>query len=84
MNARDTLTPVAISPVEDIVADMRAGRIVTKQDLEALTNGFDGDVSSNALEVHISNLRRKLGRDLIETVRGAGYRITLRAHAAND
>ena len=54
---------------------LRAGRIVTKQDLEALTNGFDGDVSSNALEVHISNLRRKLGRDVIETVRGLGYRV---------
>lgn len=54
---------------------LRAGRIVTKQDLDALANGFDGDGSSNALEVHISNLRRKLGRDVIETVRGLGYRV---------
>jgi two-component system OmpR family response regulator len=37
-------------------------------------HGFDSEVSSNALEVHISSLRRKLGRDLIETVRGLGYR----------
>jgi two-component system, OmpR family, response regulator len=37
--------------------------------------GFDSVVASNALEVHISALRRKLGRELIETVRGLGYRI---------
>jgi two-component system, OmpR family, response regulator len=54
---------------------LRAGRIVTKQELDALAYGFDGDVSSNALEVHISNLRRKLGREVIETVRGLGYRV---------
>ena len=53
----------------------RAGRVVLKSDLERLTVGFDADVSSNALEVHISSLRRKLGRDLIETVRGLGYRL---------
>ncbi len=54
---------------------LRAGRIVAKQDLDALANGFDGDTTSNALEVHISNLRRKLGREVIETVRGMGYRV---------
>ena len=37
--------------------------------------GFDSVVGSNALEVHVSSLRRKLGRDAIETVRGLGYRI---------
>ena len=54
---------------------LRAGRIVSKADLDALATGFDGEASSNALEVHISNLRRKLGRGLIETVRGLGYRV---------
>ena len=53
---------------------LRAGRIVLKADLERLVHGFDSEVSSNALEVHVSSLRRKLGRDLIETVRGLGYR----------
>ena len=53
----------------------RAGRLVPKADLEALVVGFDGEVSSNALEVHVSNLRRKLGAALIETVRGLGYRV---------
>lgn len=54
----------------------RAGRIVTKTDLESLVHGSEGDLSSNALEVHISNIRRKLGAELIETVRRLGYRIT--------
>ena len=35
----------------------------------------DAEVLSNALEVHVSSLRRKLGRELIETVRGLGYRL---------
>lgn len=53
----------------------RAGRIVPKADLEQLVLGLDALLASNALEVHVSSLRRKLGRDLIETVRGLGYRI---------
>ncbi len=54
---------------------LRAGRIVLKADLERLVLGLDAEVASNALEVHVSALRRKLGRDLIETVRGLGYRM---------
>jgi len=54
---------------------LRAGRIVSKADLDRLVLGFHAEVSSNALEVHVSSLRRKLGRELIETVRGLGYRL---------
>ena len=54
---------------------LRPGRIVAKADLERLMLGFDATVSSNALEVHVSSLRRKLGHGLIETVRGMGYQI---------
>ena len=53
----------------------RAGRIVPKSDLESLMLGFDGELSSNALEVYVSAIRRKLRPQLIETVRGLGYRI---------
>ena len=53
----------------------RAGRIVSRRELEALVHGADGGPASNALEVHLSSLRRKLGRELVETVRGLGYRI---------
>jgi len=54
----------------------RAGRVVAKHDLEALVAGFDGHVSGNTLEVHVHNLRRKLGHDVVRTVRGRGYQIT--------
>ena len=54
---------------------LRAGRIVAKDDLERLVMGSESELASNALEVHVSSLRRKLGRDLIETVRGLGYRV---------
>lgn len=54
---------------------LRAGRIVSRNDLEALVLGFEGELASNAIEVHVFKLRSKLGKGLIETVRGLGYRI---------
>lgn len=53
---------------------LRAGRVVAKSDLHGLVLGLEADVNSNALEVHVSSLRRKLGRGAIETLRGMGYR----------
>ena len=55
---------------------LRAGRIVSKGELEQLVLGFESELSSNALEVHVSNLRRKLGHDVLATVRGLGYRVS--------
>lgn len=55
---------------------LRSGRIVARSDLESLVHGFQAENASNALEVHISHLRRKLGREVIETVRGLGYRVS--------
>ena len=46
---------------------LRTGRIVSKAELEQLVLGFASELSSNALEVHVSALRRKLGRALVET-----------------
>jgi two-component system OmpR family response regulator len=54
---------------------LRPGRIVAKAELERLMLGFDTVLASNALEVHVSSLRRKLGHGLIQTVRGMGYQI---------
>ncbi len=54
----------------------RAWRVVSKNDLESLMLGLGGELASNSLEVHISRLRRKLGAEVIETVRGMGYRVT--------
>jgi two-component system, OmpR family, response regulator QseB len=50
-------------------------RVLTRRQLEDLLYGRDEEVESNAVEVHIHHLRRKLGRNLIETVRGVGYRL---------
>ncbi|MEO6947664.1 MAG: response regulator transcription factor [Nitrobacter sp.] len=53
----------------------RPGAIRSKSDLEDRLYGWQDEVESNAVEVHIHNLRNKIGRDLIETVRGIGYRM---------
>jgi two-component system OmpR family response regulator len=71
--ARVDLTAREWAVLEALV--LRAGRIVPKPDLEKIVLGFESELSSNALEVHVSSLRRKLGRELIETVRGMGYRV---------
>lgn len=53
----------------------RPGAIVSKTNLEGSIYGWGEEVESNTIEVHISNLRKKLGTDRISTVRGVGYRI---------
>lgn len=54
---------------------LRAGRLVSRHDLEKLVLGFDNELASNSIEVHIFKLRSKLGKQFIETVRGLGYRV---------
>jgi two-component system response regulator QseB len=53
----------------------RPGQILSKSQLEDKLYGWQEDVESNAVEVHIHHLRSKLGSGMIETVRGIGYRI---------
>lgn len=53
----------------------RPGTIRSKNDLEEYLYGWQEEIESNAVEVHIHNLRNKIGRDVIETVRGIGYRM---------
>ncbi len=50
-------------------------RIFSKGDLEERLYSFDDEVDSNAIEAHVSRLRKKLGRSAIETLRGMGYRL---------
>lgn len=52
-----------------------SGQPVTRDRLEEQLYGWDREIESNALEVHIHNLRKKLGSDLIKTVRGVGYKL---------
>ncbi len=51
------------------------GRILSRQALEETLYGWDEGVESNAVEVYIHHLRKKLGKDLIRTIRGVGYTI---------
>ena len=48
--------------------------IVPKEALEETLYSIDSDVVSNTLEVHVSRIRKKIGKNHIETVRGLGYR----------
>ncbi|MDO9272120.1 MAG: response regulator transcription factor [Rugosibacter sp.] len=53
-----------------------AGRVMTRTQLEGALYGWRDEPDSNALEVHIHHLRRKLGNELIKTLRGIGYTIS--------
>ena len=53
----------------------RPSALLSKSQLEERLYAFGAEIESNTIEVYISRLRKKLGRDLIETVRGMGYRL---------
>ncbi|MEC5292737.1 response regulator transcription factor [Aurantimonas sp. C2-6-R+9] len=53
----------------------RPGQILSKAQLEERLYSFETEIESNTIEVHVSRLRKKLGHDWIETVRGFGYRL---------
>lgn len=53
----------------------RIGRIVSQAELADQLYAFDESRESNTIEVYVSRLRRKIGADLIKTVRGLGYRM---------
>ena len=52
---------------------LRAGRVQSREQLEERLYGWGEEVESNSVEVHVHHLRKKLGSDLIRTLRGVGY-----------
>lgn len=52
-----------------------AGRILSREQLETSLYGWGEELASNSIEVHIHNLRKKVGSDFIRTVRGIGYTV---------
>ena len=70
--------PVELSSREFPLLQMlleTAGRVLTRSQLEQSIYGWRDEPDSNALEVHIHHLRKKLGNELIRTLRGVGYTI---------
>ena len=70
--------PVELSRREFSLLQMlleNAGRVLTRSQLEQSLYGWRDEPDSNALEVHIHHLRKKLGSELIRTLRGVGYTI---------
>ncbi len=51
------------------------GRILSTEQLRDSLYGYSQDVESNAVNVHVHHLRRKLGHGMVQTVRGEGYRL---------
>lgn len=74
--------PLEITPKEFALLTrlmMRIGQTVHRETLQQDIYSWQDDPGSNTLEVHIHNLRRKLGKDRIKTVRGVGYRLESRS-----
>ncbi len=53
----------------------RPQQLMSKAQLEERLYSFDAEVESNTIEVYVGRLRKKLGAEIIETVRGLGYRL---------
>lgn len=71
-------TPAALTAREYAVVELlmrKAGCLVTRAEIEEELYGFEDDIASNAVEVHIHNLRRKLGAAFITNLKGRGYRV---------
>ncbi len=54
-----------------------SNRVVSRQQAIQVVYGWNYDIDSNALEVHVHNLRKLLGNELIKTVRGVGYKLAV-------
>lgn len=53
----------------------RPGTVLSREKLEESLYGWGEEIASNAIEVHVYNLRRKIGTERIRNIRGVGYRI---------
>ena len=60
---------------------LNAGRVLSRQQLEERMYRWGEEVESNAVEVHVHHLRRKLGADIVKTIRGVGYVLPRGEHA---
>lgn len=78
MSVRRGTEPVRLSRREFSILHAlidRPGQIISKLQLEERLYGWQEEIESNAIEVHVHHLRAKLGPGIVETVRGVGYRM---------
>ena len=54
---------------------MYRGKLITRTMIYERLFGDDDDTLSNVVEVHVSHIRKKLGKDFIQTRRGQGYQV---------
>ena len=69
------ISPREFAILRDLLQNI--GRVRTRTSLEEAIYSWDKEVSSNAIEVHLSHLRKKLPKDFIKTIRGVGYTINI-------
>jgi DNA-binding response OmpR family regulator len=67
------LSPREFAVLKELMEN--ADRVLSRERLERCLYGWHEDVSSNAVEVHVHHLRKKVGEQLVKTVRGVGYMI---------
>ena len=68
--------PVVLAPKELMLLEvllMNKNKVMTKETLENKLYSWDEDVQSNAVEVHVHHLRKKLGKDIVKTINKVGY-----------
>jgi DNA-binding response OmpR family regulator len=71
--------PVSLTAKEFALLEallLRPGAVLSRERLEESIYGWKDEIGSNAVEVHLHNLRRKLGAGVIKNLRGVGYRIS--------
>ena len=62
---------------------LNAGKVMSREQLEHQLYRWGREVDSNAIEVHVHHLRRKLGPGIVNTVRGVGYIVAAASGAAS-
>jgi DNA-binding response OmpR family regulator len=71
-------TPVALTRREYAILELflrRKNQVLTRSQIEESVYGWNEEIASNAVEVYIHGLRRKLGAPFIDTIRGVGYQL---------
>jgi two-component system OmpR family response regulator/two-component system response regulator QseB len=73
------LSPREFTLLQELM--LNAGRVLTREQLEERMYRWGDEVESNAVEVHVHHLRRKLGTQVVKTIRGVGYMMPRGDHA---